>query len=153
MAGYSDGESKVLTRLQAISGTVWTATNTARGKWGLLNSGAADHYAVLKMGAGTNDGLSLSATLRRYTTVIEVWQSYLDDGTSYTNMLAFWEAILDMFDQYRKLGDTGGTIEDARCTRWDAIEERWVKGGNGPRWLKQNFYIEWAEENAVTYAE
>lgn len=149
---YTAGEALVLTRLQAISGSVWTSTNTSRGKWGILNSGAANHYAILHMGAGTNDGLSISTTARNYTTVIEVWQSYVDDGTSYTNMLAFWEAILDMFDQYRKLGDGTGTVQDASCSRWDAIEERWTAGG-GPRWLKQSFYIEWVEENAITYAE
>lgn len=131
---------------------MWTTNNTARGKWNLLNSGKADHYAILKMGAGTNDGFSISATVRRYTTVIEVWRSYTDDGTSYTNILGYWEAILDMFDEYRKLGDTGGTIQDARCTRWGEIEERWDKGG-GPRWLKQDFFIEWVEENAISYAE
>jgi hypothetical protein len=149
---YTAGEALILTRLQAISGSVWASTNSARGKWTQLNSGVADHYAVLKQGAGTNDGLSFSATLRRYTTVIEIWMSYLDDGSSYTNLLAYHEAIVDMFDQYRKLGDSTGTVQDARCTRWDAVEEMWTKGG-GPRWLRQNLYVEWQEENAVTYAE
>ena len=149
---YTAGESLILTRLQAISGSTWTATNSARGKWTQLDSGAADHYAILKQGSGTNDGLSISTMLRHWTTVIQVWVTYTDDGTSYTNLLAYQEAILDQFDAYRKLGDTTGTVQDARCTRWDEIEERWVKGG-GPRWLKQSFYIEWDEENAAAYAE
>lgn len=139
-----------MTKLQAITGTVWTATNSARGKWKMLNSGTSDHYAVLRAGAGANDFMTLSASLRSYTTVIEVWQSYMDDGTSYTNMLAYMEGILDQFDASRKLGDTTGAVQDARCTHWDEIEERWVRGG-GPRWLKQNFYIEWKEENNVTF--
>lgn len=150
---YTTGEGLVLTTLQGISGSVWTSTNTARGKWNLLNSGKADHYAILRMGEGANDFQAGTVSLRSYTTIIEVWQSYKDDGTSYTNMLDYWEAILDRFDQYRKLGDSGGVIQDARCTRWDEIEERWVRGGNGPRWLKQNFYIEWQEANSVTFAE
>lgn len=152
MAGYSDGEALVLSRLQAISGGAWTSANTARGKWTQLDTGTADHYAILKMAGGTNDPLSISSTMRQWTTVIEVWVSYKDDGTSYTNLLAYHEAILDQFDAYRKLGDTGGTISDSRCARWDTVEEMWVRGG-GVRWLKQNFYIEWQEENAATYAE
>lgn len=152
MSGYSDGEAKVLTRLQAISGSVWTSTNSSRGNWIILNSGKSDHYAILHMGAGTNAGMSITYTLRHFVTVIEVWKAYTDDGTSYTDLLAYHEAIVDQFDAYRKLGDTGGTIQDARCTRWDEVEERWMKGG-GPRWLKQNFYIEWDEENAAAYAE
>ena len=149
---YTAGEALVLTRLQAIAGSVWTSTNTARGKWTQLDSGVANHYAVLKMGAGTNDPYTLSSMLRHWTTVIEVWVSYTDDGTSYTNLLAYHEAILDQFDAYRKLGDTGGTIVDARCTRFDAVEEMWTRSG-GVRWLRQNFYIEWEEENAAAYAE
>lgn len=153
MAGYSDGEALVLARLQAITGSVWTTTNTARGKWKLLDSGAANHYAILRMGAGTNDPLALSANMRHWQTVIEVWVSVTDDGTSYTNLLAYHEAILDKFDTARLLGDTGGTVSDARCTRWDAVEERWIAGG-GPRWLVQNFYIDWTEESgAISYAE
>lgn len=150
---YSSGEALVLTKLQAIAGTPspWSATNTARGKWTQLNSGAADHYAILRQGPGRNDFLALSTSLRTYSTVIEVWVSYTVDGTSYTNLLAYMEGILDAFDAAKTLGDTGGTVQDARCTRWDEVEERWTAGG-GPRWLKQNFYIEWKEENSVTFS-
>src|SRR5574338_1361584 len=105
---YTDGEALVLSRLQSITGSVWTSANTARGKWGLLNSGASDHYAVLKMGSGSNSSLALSANMRHFTTVIQVWVSYVDDGTSYTNALGYHEAILDKFDAANRLGDTGG---------------------------------------------
>jgi hypothetical protein len=149
---YTSGEALILPKLQAITGSVWTSSNSARGKWIQLNSGASDHYAILRMGSGTNDSLSFSTAMRSYTTVIEVWKSYVDDGSSYTNILAYWEAILDQFDAWRKLGDTTGTVSDARCTRWDEVEEMWAKDG-GLRWLRQKFYIEWQEENPVTYAE
>ena len=149
---YTSGEALVLTRLRAISGSTWTSSNSSRGNWSILNSGASDHYAILAMAPGTNDGYAISMTLRNYVTKIEVWQAYTDDGTSYTNLLGYYEAILDMFDQYRKLGDTGGTIQDARCARWGQVEERWSAGG-GPRWLKQDFFIEWTEENSISYAE
>jgi hypothetical protein len=150
---YTVGEGLVLTKLQAIgSGTTWTSTNSARGKWLMLNSGAADHYAVLKMGKGANEFMSFSTSLRTYTTIIEVWQSYKDDGTSYTNMLGYMEGILDQFDAERILDDTTGTVQDSRCTKWDEVEEMWKRGADGPRWLKQNFYIEWKEENSVTFS-
>jgi hypothetical protein len=149
---YTAGEALILTKLQAISGTVWTSANTSRGNWLMLNSGLSDHYAILRMGAGSNDPMSISVTVRNYTTVIQVWQSYVDDGSSYTNMLAYWEAIIDQFDAWRKLGDSTGTVQDARCSRWDEVEEMW-RGGGGPRWLRQKFYIEWAEENAITFSE
>ena len=149
---YAAGEALVLARLQAITGTVWTSTNSARGKWNLLNSGKANHYAILKEGPGQNDFMSFSTSLRTYRTIIEVWQSYTDDGTSYTNIQEFSEAIKDQFDANRKLGDTTATVQDARCIGWTEVQVRWVKGG-GPRWLKQEFTIEWKEENSVTFTE
>lgn len=151
---YSAGETLVLARLKAITGspTPWDGTNTSQGKWKFLNDGKADHYAVLRMGSGSNAFITGSVSLRHYTTVIEVWQSYKDDGTSYTNLLGYFEAILDKFDANRLLGDTTKTVEDSICTHWDEVEEMWTKSG-GPRWLRQNFYIEWSEENAVTFAE
>lgn len=150
---YAAGETLVLARLQAITGSTWTSTNTSRGKWGILNTGLSDHYAILKPGPGTNKFLTISVSLRTYHTIIQVWQSYTDDGTSLTNIEAYAEAILDQFDAYRKLGDTTKGIEDSQCISWTEVEERWVKGENGPRWLKQDFVIEWKEENAVTFAE
>ena len=149
---YTAVETLVLTRLRAISGGVWTSSNTAQGKWGILDSGASNHYCIIKQGAFANDPLSISYTMRRWTTVIELWVSYTDDGTSYTNLLAYQEAILDMFDSYRKLGDTTGAVSDSRIARGDEVEEMWTKGG-GVRWLRQKFYVEFDEENAASYAE
>lgn len=149
---YPTGEGYVLTQLQAIAGSVWTSTNTARGNWGILNSGRANHYAVLHEGAGQNDFLTISTSVRTYQTVIQIWMSYTDDGTSATNLQAYGEDIRDKFDARRLLGDTSGTIQDARCVRWDEVEEMWNEGG-GPRWLRQKFYVQWKEENNVTFAE
>lgn len=149
---YTAGEALVLSRLQGISGGVWTTSNTARGNWKILNDGISDHYAILKMGPGLNDGETFSTFARHYTTIIQIWQAYQDDGTSYTNILAFWEAILNQFDAYRKLGDTTGVVLDAHCSRWDEVMERWTKDG-GPKWLSQNFYIDWIEEKQIAYAE
>lgn len=149
---YTSGEALVLARLQAIAGGAWTSTNTARGKWSQLDSGAADHYAVLRMGAFTSDPLTGGTEMNHWSTVIELWQSYRDDGTSYTNLLGYVEAILDQFNAYRKLGDTTGTVSDSSIDRGDEIEEMWTKGG-GVRWLRQRLYVSWSEENPVTYAE
>lgn len=151
---YSAGEALVLTRLRAIAGSIWTTENTSQAKYKILNGGKADHYAVLHQGAGKgNEMLSGNTSLRIYETVIEIWSSYRDDGTSYTNLVGYMEAILDMYDQYRKLGDTTGLIQDSICSHWDEPEEMWNKGGEGPRWLRQKFYIQWSEENPITFAE
>lgn|SRR5512145_1131319 len=150
---YAAGETLVLARLRAISGSVWTSSNSSRGKYGMLNSGDSDHYAILRPGPGANRFLSTNTSLRAYTTIIKVYQSYVDDGTSLTNMEAYAEAILDQFDAYRLLGDTTGTVQDSMIVSWGEVMEQWKAGGNGPRWLAQEFTIAWKEENNVTFAE
>ena len=151
---YPAGETLILARLQAISGSVWTTANTSQAKWKILNSGVADHYAILKEGAGgTSASVSFSVEERRYSTIIQVWQSYKDDGTSATNLQAYGEAISDQFARYRKLGDSTGGVRDAYCSAWSEVTEQWRKGENGPRWLRQDFTITWVEEEAVSYAE
>ena len=150
---YPTGEGYVLTKLQAIAGGAWTATNTSRGKWGILDSGKADHYAILKEGAGGSAAfISGSTKERTYRTVVQVWQSYTDDGTSATNLQAYGEAIRNQFDAYRKLGDTSGTIIDAECDEWSEVQEMWVRGG-GLRWLRQDFIVRWREQVSITFAE
>lgn len=151
--GYSGGETLVLTQLRAISGGAWTVNNSGVGRWDFLNTGNSDHYAVLYPGAGVNEFIAASSTNKKYTTIIQIWQAYVDDGTSVTNLEAYMEAILVRFDQYRKLGDTGGTIIDSYCSHFDQPQEMWGKAGDGPYWLRQNFYIEWKEQENVTFAE
>lgn len=152
---YAAGETLVLARLQAITGTPapWSSTNTSRGKWGILNSGKSDHYGILKPGPGTNQFISGTVSVRTHSTVIEVWQQYVDDGTTLESLEALSEAILDQFDANRKLGDTTAAIEDARCVSWSEVNEKWKRGGNGPAWLEQDFVIQWSEENNVTFTE
>jgi hypothetical protein len=153
MSGYSAGEALVLTQLRAITGSVWDSANSNRGNWGVLSTGAANHYAILKPGPGTNEFIAGSMARRNYSTVIEVWVSYQADGTSLASLEGYADAILAKFDARRLLGDTGGTIEDSYCSQWSEVEERWPKDGTSPRWLKQEFTIAWKEDSNVTFAE
>jgi hypothetical protein len=153
MSGYSAGEALILTQLRAISGTVWTSANSGRGTWKMLSTGDSDHYAVLKPGPGDNSFYTMSGASRNFSTIIEVWKSYQADGTSLTDIEGYADAILAKFDARRLLGDTGGTVEDAYCSHWTEVEERWKRGETAPRWLKQEFTIVWTEEANVTFAE
>jgi len=145
---YSDGEALVLTQLQAVSG--FSANNTSRGNWRILNSGKDKCYAIVKPGSWKVSERSQIGTIWR--TVIQVYQRYKDDSTSMTDLEGHYAAIKLRFDQYRKLGDTTGTISDSRPIEGSLVED--VKyGPDGPSWLRQEITIEWSEENHVTYAE
>ena len=151
--GYSGGEALVLARLQAISGNVWTANNSGVGRWDLLNTGASDHYAILYPGEGKSEFDAAAESLQTYQTIIQVWQAYVDDGTSVTNLESYIEAILHQYDIYRKLGDTGGTIYDSSITGYTKPEEMWDKNGDGPFWIRIEFTVEWKEQENVVFAE
>jgi hypothetical protein len=146
---YTDGEALVLTQLRAVPG--FSLDNTARGKWGMLNSGKSDHYGIIKPGKFKTTDRSQIGTI--WQTVISIYQRYTDDGVSLLALEANISAVLLRFRQYRKLADTTGTINDSAPISGSEVTEIWTKGGNGPSWLRQDVIIEWSEENHVSYAE
>ena len=146
---YSDGEALVLTQLQSVSG--FSSVNTFRGKFGKLNTGNSDHYAIIKPGKFRVSDRSQIGTI--WQTVIMVYQRYKDDGDSLLSLETHVNNVLVRFKQYRKLADTTGAISDSAPIGGGEVVEMWNKGGNGPAWLRQDITIEWSEENHVTYAE
>lgn len=146
---YSDGEALVLTQLQNVSG--FSSVNVFRGKFGKLNTGNSDHYAIIKPGKFRVSDRSQIGTM--WQTIIMVYQRYKDDGVSLLSLESNVFAVLLRFKQYRKLADTTGTISDSAPIEGTEVTEIWNKGGNGPAWLRQDITIEWSEENHVTYAE
>lgn len=148
---YSDGEALILTQIQAA--TNFDATNTSRGKWGILNKGVSDHYVILKPGPFIIEGETLTQKINRWRTVIEVWQRYKDDGTSMTDLEGYVEDIFDRINQYRKIGDSAGVVQDANITGGSEVTEQWRDRADGPSWLKQELYLDWWEEDDITYAE
>ena len=147
---YSAGEALILTQVQATTG--FASTNTSRGKWGLLNKGVSDHYAIIKPGEFTREQIAMSANEAKYKTVIQVWQRYKDDGDSMTNLETHVANIIAKLDQYRKVADTTGTIVDSFVSGGGEMQEMWNKDG-GLSWLKQDVTVTWLEHTTVTYAE
>ena len=142
---YPSGEALVLTQLQSVTG--FTSANTARASWQLLNSGASDHYAIIKPGTFSEDPDNNFTWINR--TIIQVWQFYQDDGTSSTNLQGYVNAVKERFTKYRKLG---GSVIDSRVVSGSELQERWSKDG-ALVWLSQDVIIEWKEQEIVTYAE
>lgn len=148
---YPDGEALVLTVLQGATG--FSSTNTSRGKWGaLLNSGLNDHYGILKPGDFNRSQIGMTTNSSIFQTVIQVWQQYVDDGDSLTNLEGYVKNVISCFDTKRKLGDTTGTIVEAFITNGREVNERWNKDG-ALVWLSQDLIVTWQEHDVITYAE
>lgn len=125
---YPEGEALVLTTLQGATG--FSSTNISRGKWGsLLNSGSSDNYGILKPGSFSRSQSAMSANESIFQTVIQVWQRYVDDGDSLTNLEGHVKNVINRFDAYPQLGDTTGTIIEAMITDGREAEEQWTKDG------------------------
>jgi len=148
---YSTGEALIVTKTATATG--FTSSNVTRGKWGILNGGASDHYAIVKPGAFAINQESITNLARMYRTVVQVWQRYKDDGTSLTTLEGHVENVIAALQPWRKLGDTGGTIRDAYVSGGGEVTEEWRTNADGPSWLKQELFVDWIEENYVTYQE
>lgn len=148
MSGYGDVEALWLTRIRAISG--YDGTNTSRGDFKILNSGKSNQYVVIMPGAHSRQMISLSTRLETWQTVMEVYERYKDDGTTLTALETQVNTIVDAIDQYRILGDTGGTVRKGEIVE---IREVVRFPPNGPEWLIAAIVGQTDEEKSITFAE
>lgn len=149
---YGAGEALLLALIRNISSGGYDANNTSRGKWGLLNKGRSNHYAILKPGAfgpRVHEGVGL--VIENWSTVIQVWQRYKDDGDSLTDLEAEVEKIIAKIDTDPNMGDTTGLVLDTNLRRGGEVQEMWKRGGGGPAWLMQELVVEWSEQRTVVY--
>lgn len=142
----------VLRGVTGFTGTTAATANTSRGKWGLLNSGISDHYGILKPGAFVRSQGAMSMNISTFETIIQIWQRYVDDGDSLTNLEGHAKNVINYFDTKRKLGDSTGTIVDAFIDSGREVNERWSKDG-ALVWLSWDLVLTWQEHDLITYAE
>lgn len=151
MSSYSSGETLLASVIRTVSG--FTTANTTIGQWGVLNSGASDHYAIIRKGQHTRAYNTPRMVENTYRTIVEVWQRYKDDGNSYQSLLSYVDSIAETVDQYRKLSDNGSTVLDATYIGSGDVIAQWRNKGDGPSWLRVDMTIEWKEQEITTYAE
>lgn len=148
----SENAGITLISAQVAAATGFTSANVDIADWKKLNSGGNNHYAIIKPGTAERPPLSFTVKNNNYRTIIQVWQRYKDDGSTLTDLLTHVDNITARIDQYRKLADTTKTIRDANVTGYGEVTEQWNKDG-GLSWLKRDIFVDWTEEELITYAE
>lgn len=143
---YAAGETLLLAQVIACTG--FDANNTSQADWGILNSGKAAVYAILRPGAWNIEWTSYDSYTAHYTTIVEVWQRWKDDTDTHTSLYANVNYLMAMM-AYPHIG---GTIEDMTIDGADEPEEMWTKSG-APSWLRWTMRIRWDEVSNVTFAE
>lgn len=146
---YSVVEALILTRLQGM--TAFNSGNSSRGKWGMLNSGRADQYAILRPGARVRDKISTLTVRDTYQTVIELWQRYKDDGETMTDLETLVDNVTAEIDKYRRGGDTTNLISKMRVP--EVREFLQIGPPDGPDWLRADVIVETVEHNDITYSQ
>jgi hypothetical protein len=150
-SGYGLGESLIAAVVQKASG--FSAANVARGDWKCLNSGKAAVYAILTpeaAGKRTWDGHN--RVTEPFVTTVQIWQQYIKDGTTLTQLEANTDVVLILLDQYRLLGDTSGYVQMANASINGLPQEMWTKSG-GPAWLRWDITVSWQGKRIITFAE
>lgn len=146
---YSSGEALILAQVRNVSN--FTATNTSRGNYQVLNTGKS-RAAILHIEESDYTEERAGSGRPKHITVIEVWQRYGKDGTSYTNLMGDVEAIIARLQTYPHFGDTSGTIDLEKIGKAGRVEEMWNKGG-GPAWLRSKIFVHWYQSVNLSYAE
>lgn len=150
---YRDGE--ILLKAQVVQVAGFSDANVARGdKWVILNSGSADHYAILRKGEHLRTWDTMRQHTSTYRTIIEVIQRINDtQEINYDACLEYADAIAARIDQYRKLADTTGLLRDANVTGGSEAKGIWTNTGDKPSWIMTDVFVDWSEESNVTFAE
>lgn len=148
---YKDGE--ILAAEQVASVTGFDDTNVGRGtKWKYINSGGADHYAILRKGQHTETYIANRQKEKKHRTIIQVLQRVKDNLTDrYDDLLDHADNIIARLETRRLLGDTGSTVFDANITGGDEVKELWIR--ETLAWIYVDIYLDWQEQYNVTFAE
>lgn len=149
---YTEGETLAALIVKGVAG--FDDTNTGRGdKWQMLNTGLSDHYAILRKGETTRTNVSLRFIEAKNRTIIEVIQRARTSSTvDYDALLEHVQNITTRFDTYRRLSDDGTTVFDANITGSSEVLGVWTNKGDLPSWYKVDLYLDWMEQESITYA-
>ena len=145
---YGDGEALILTLIRLHAD--FDASNTARGNWKLLNSGNSAFYAILRPGVATftTDSIGglggvVRTRSRHWRTEVMVYQRYVDDGTSLTNIEGHVSDLIDHIDQYPQLNDSSNIVRIGEAVGMGELVEFPARA---PKWLLWPIFVDWTEE-------
>ena len=146
---YLDGEKLIAARVEEATG--FSPENVRRGAYGVINSGNSDHYAIIHAGGTVRNQESLTSKLNVHRTTIEVWQRLKDDSPSIDSLYENVASIVNFLDPLRDMSSDGTYIRDANVTGIGEVKEMWTTKGDAPSWFKQEIYVDWSDEDNVTY--
>ena len=157
MSTYATSEAALLTAVQASgSGDVFSATNSSRGDFRILNNEGVTQAAVLMQAARSEFGDNLGQgrgthgkRQQRHQIAVVVFQArgQADDGTSYQALQATTDALIAYLDTYPRLNDA------ANVKRAEATEASEPRIRRDSAWIFQTVLVEVLTETAPVLIE
>ena len=157
MSTYATSEAALLTAVQASSaGAVFTATNSSRGHFRVLNNEGVIAAAVLIQAARSEFGDNLGQgrgthgkRQQKHMITVVVFQArgQVDDGTSYAALQATTDALIAYLDTYPRLNNA------ANVKRAEVIEASEPRIRRDSVWIFQTVLVEVLTETAPTLVE
>ena len=143
---YAAGEALILTQIQALSS--FNTSNSSRGIYSMLNTGAAKSYVILRPGPIVSNEETGGGG--RYTTV---WVTFCDlsvklkdYGETLIEVENRREEIINRFRQYTHANNDSAIEKVAVVSAPDIIEVT----ASSFKYLQQQLRIEWTEVSYVT---
>jgi len=135
---YATIEAAVQTLLQALDN--FASADVTRGDWRVLDSGGAP-YAVLYPGPfAAAVGGDWGQHVIDWTVNCEVFERYLDNGTSETSLEATRQAVIDALLSYPTLNGVSG-VTLVLPERAEPIQYVYDESGGGPFFVMQRISI------------
>ena len=140
---YITGENLIATVVKAHAN--FDADNTFQAKWGCIDSGKDDHYAIIKSGGTVPVFITPTIYQSEHRTIIQVWKRYKDDGSTSTDLYGYVGNVVTQIMNTEHLGDTGTIVQNSTVEEVGQVMEMRASGG-GPAWLKQEVVVLWREQ-------
>jgi len=142
---YSTGEAAILETLKLHAD--YSASNTSRADWRVLDSGQNSHYAVLRMGESVNSQLTIQQAFTTWRTDIMLYERYTVDGITAVALQGHVQTVIEHLEKYPTLE---GLSINAQIISVGAMEQIQMIA-NGPMWARSIIAVEWNEERSINY--
>jgi hypothetical protein len=157
MSTYAASEAALLAAVRASSGgAVFTATNSSRGNFAVLNNEGVTVAAILMQATRSEFGDNLGQgrgtqgkRQQRHRIGIVVFQArgQADDGTSYQALVSVTDALIAYLDTYQRLGNA------TNVKRAQVVEASEPRIRRDSAWIFQTLLVEVLTETAPALVE
>lgn len=157
MSTYATSEAALLTTVRASSnGAVFTAANSSRGDFRVLNNEGVTQAAVLMKASKSEFGDNLGQgrgthgkRQQRHHIAIVIFQArgQADDGTSYQALQSVTDALIGYLDTYPRLNNA------ANVKRAEVTEDSEPRIRRDSAWIFQTVLVEVLTETAPVLVE